>query len=24
LASAAVFGWFTVMTIIEQGYPPTL
>lgn len=23
-ATLAVFGWFTVMTIIFQGYPPTL
>ena len=23
-AALAVFGWFTVMTIIYQGYPPQL
>ncbi|GGG17961.1 hypothetical protein GCM10007425_10480 [Lysinibacillus alkalisoli] len=23
LVSALVFGWFTVMTIIHSGYPPT-
>ncbi|MEG0451062.1 MAG: DUF2759 domain-containing protein [Lysinibacillus sp.] len=22
LLSAAVFGWFTIMTIIKDGYPP--
>ena len=22
LLSAAVFGWFTIMTIINSGYPP--
>ncbi len=24
LASAGVFGWFVIMTIIHSGYPPTL
>ncbi len=24
LGSFAIFGWFTVMTILSQGYPPTL
>lgn len=23
LLSAAVFGWFTIMTVINNGYPPT-
>ncbi|KGR78465.1 DUF2759 domain-containing protein [Ureibacillus manganicus] len=24
IASFAIFGWFTVMTVLNQGYPPTL
>lgn len=24
LAAAAIFGWFVVMTILNQGYPPKL
>jgi len=24
LATAAIFGWFVVMTILNQGYPPSL
>lgn len=24
LASAGVFGWFVIMTVIHSGYPPTL
>jgi len=23
IAAVAIFGWFTVMTVINQGYPPT-
>lgn len=24
LATAAIFGWFVVMTVLNQGYPPKL
>ncbi|CAM5204292.1 hypothetical protein UACE39S_02029 [Ureibacillus acetophenoni] len=24
VASFAIFGWFTVMTVLNQGYPPAL
>ncbi len=24
VASAAIFGWFVVMTVLHQGYPPAL
>jgi len=24
LATAGIIGWFTIMTVIFQGYPPTL
>ena len=24
VASFAIFGWFVVMTVLNQGYPPTL
>ncbi len=23
LAAAGVFGWFVIMTVLNQGYPPT-
>ncbi|MCP1145226.1 DUF2759 domain-containing protein [Lysinibacillus endophyticus] len=24
LATAAIFGWFVIMTVLNQGYPPKL
>ncbi|MBD8026073.1 DUF2759 domain-containing protein [Ureibacillus sp. Re31] len=24
IATAAIFGWFVVMTVLNQGYPPKL